>query len=184
MADNDDEGVFLIDRISIAKFAGKIGFNRNAGQLFDHVFSGCTGMIGRAAGNDGYFPEIFNLLVGHTDFAQIDFILVNAGRNRVTDSLWLLVDFLEHKVFVATFFGSVDIPVDGDGLFFNRFAVNIAEARVLIGKADDFFIFHIINCPGILQDGGNVGGNEFSGIVYANDQRAVLAGGVDVMRMI
>ena len=55
LADNDDEGVFLIDRISIAKFAGKIGFNRNAGQLFDHVFSGCTGMIGRAAGNDGYF---------------------------------------------------------------------------------------------------------------------------------
>ena len=109
---------------------------------------------------------------------------MNAGRNRVTDSLWLLVDFLEHKVFVATFFGSVDIPVDGDGLFFKRLAVNIAEARVLIGKADDFFIFHIINRPGILQDGGNVGGNEFSGIVYANDQRAVLAGGVDVMRMI
>ena len=132
----------------------------------------------------GGMPQAVEALVEGKDFAQIDFILVNAGKNRVTDSLWLLVDFLEHKVFVATFFGSVDIPVDGDGLFFKRLAVNIAEASVLIGKADDFFIFHIINCPGILQDGGNVGGNEFSGIVYANDQRAVLAGGVDVMRMI
>ena len=55
---------------------------------------------------------------------------------------------------------------------------------MFIGKADDFFIFHIINRPGILQDGGNVGSNEFPGIVYANDQRAVLAGSVDVMRMI
>ena len=78
----------------------------------------------------------------------------------------------------------MDIPVYGDGLFFKGLAVDITEARMFIGKADDFFIFHIINRPGILQDGGNVGSNEFPGIVYANDQRAVLAGSVDVMRMI
>ena len=72
LADDDDQIIFLQDRISVTEFTGEIHFYRNPCQSLHDVFCCHTCMISASAGYDMDAVDGANLLVGHAQFFDDD----------------------------------------------------------------------------------------------------------------
>ena len=115
-------------------------------------------MVGRAAGHDVHRVQPGNFFFGKADARKINLSVLADAADGVLHRPGLLVDFLHHEVLVAALFGSLGVPLDfGQGLF-DDVAVQIVEGDVAAGQPGHFHVAHVIDIPGVLQNGGYVGG--------------------------
>ena len=87
------------------------------------------------------------------------------------------MDFLQHEVGVAAFFGGRDIPLD---LVHNgqpRFAVERRDAQALPVNLGHVPVIEEYDAPGVRQDGGYVGRDKVFAFGHADDEWIVHAGG-------
>ena len=94
------------------------------------------------------------------------------------------MDLLHHEMLESVLLGSGSIPVDNHLLFFDDITVKVIECCLSGFDACHLEISDIVNVAGILEDRGNIGSHIGSVLFNADDHRAVLAGNVDLSRMV
>ena len=96
-------------------------------------------------------------------------LLRDSAEQRVADGARLFEDFLLHEMLEAALFGHDRVPGDVLGGAIDRMAFKIDEANALRSKHGDFAIAEEENAAGVLQDRGNVAGDEKFVFAEADD---------------
>ncbi len=141
-------------------------------------------MISGAAGHDHNFINIADVFICHAQFLNDNFTFPDTGADGVTDCLWLLIDFFQEEVFIASLFSGIDIPVDAGAFFFKRFLVHVVKFNSVTAENGNFFVLHIKNFPCILKNGRDIGGDEITAFAVADNQRTVFPGREDLARIV
>ena len=125
LGDEEAEGGGVGDGVAVAVFGGVVDVDGEAGEALDHELAGEAGVPGGAAGGDGDAGGGAEFGLGDVHFGEEDFAGFerDAAEGGVADGAGLLVDFLEHEVLVAGFFGLDGVPGDaldfeGEGVVF------------------------------------------------------------------
>ena len=101
----------------------------------------------------------------------------DAAEGGVADGAWLLVDLLEHEVLVAGFFCLDGVPLDALDLEGEWVVVEVGEADAGGGEDGDFAVLEEVDVAGVMEDAGDVGGEEELALTEADDGRRAHAGG-------
>ena len=105
------------DGVAVAVLGGVVDFDGEAGEALDHELAGEAGVPRGSAGGDGDVGMARNssgeiCMSGRKTFAGVE---RDAAEGGVADGARLLVDFFEHEVLVAGFFGLDGVPGDAVG---------------------------------------------------------------------
>jgi hypothetical protein len=178
LRDEEADGARVGERGAVAVLAGIVDFGAQSGEALDHELAREAGVPAGAAGGDGDLGGVAefglgDLHVGEEDLAGGE---RDAAEGGVADGARLLVNLLEHEVLVAGFFGHDGVP--GDALDFERqgHGVEVCEGDAGRGEDGDFAIGEEVDVAGVVEDAGDVGGEEVLALAEAEDGgRAVCA---------
>ena len=108
----------------------------------------------------------------------------DAAEGGVADGARLLVDLLEHEVLVAGLFGLDGVP--GDALEFQvaGVAVEVGEGDAGGGEDGDFVVGEEVDVAGVVEDAGDVGGEEEFAVAEAEDDGRAHAGGDELVGLV
>ena len=143
-------------------------------------------MPGGAAGGDGDLGGVAEVVVGDGHVGEEDLAGVrrDAAEDGVADGAGLLVDFLEHEVLVAGLFGLDGVP--GDALDFERdgCAVEVGEDDAGESEDGDFAVGKEMDVAGVVEDAGDVGGEEVFALAEAEHGGRAEAGGDELVGLV
>ena len=127
-------------------------------------------------GNAGRVAEVGlgDLHVGEKDLAGVE---RDAAEGGVADGAGLLVDLLEHEVLVAGLFGLDRVPGDALGLELFGCAVEVSEGNAVDGEGGDLVVVEEVDIAGLVENAGNVGGEEELAVAEAEHDGGAHAGG-------
>ena len=184
LADDEDEGAAGGREVSVAEFAGEFAFDGEAGEAFDDVFAGHGGVVGRAATAEDNPFDGEEFVVGHFEAAEFcgGVFVGKATAHGVADGVGLLVDFFEHEVGEGAFVGVVWGEFDGADLEFGVVAAEGGDLKVVGGEGDDIEVVQVNDFAGVVDEGGDVAGEEVAIFIYADDEWATFAGADDEVR--
>ena len=179
LGDEEAEGGGVGDGVAVAVLGGVVDVDGEAGEALDHELAGEAGVPGGAAGGDGDAGGGLelgggDLHVGEEDLAGFE---RDAAEGGVADGAGLLVDLLEHEVLVAGFFGLDGVPLDALDLEGEGVVVEVGEADAGGGEDGDFAVLEEVDVAGVVEDAGDVGGEEELALADAEDGRRAHAGG-------
>ena len=123
-------------------------------------------MIRRAAGDD--LDAVVAAAVEHQS-VEDDRAVLDAGQDCPAQGLRLLHDLLEHEMLVAALFRGGDLPVD---------------VMVLLFDGQLHRVIDLHNVARVLDKRRHVGGDEVLALAEADEQRRVLARGIDVVGIV
>ncbi len=108
----------------------------------------------------------------------------DAAEGGVADGAGLLVDLLEHEVLVAGFFGLDGVP--GDALDFEGegVAVEVGEGDAFAGEDGELAVGEEVDVAGVVEDSGDVGGEEELAFADADDGGRTHAGGDELVGVV
>ena len=108
----------------------------------------------------------------------------DAAEDGVADGAGLLVDFLEHEVLVAGLFGLDGVP--GDALDFEREgrAFEVGEGDAGGSEDGEFAVGEEVDVAGVVEDAGDVGGEEVFAVADAEDGGRAEAGGDELVGLV
>ena len=141
-------------------------------------------MIGRAAGDNIDLLDLLHFLIGEIHAVKMHLTVCHDGIDRIADDLRLLVDLLEHEMLIAALFGGFRIPLDLGQLLLQHLAVDVVEGHIALFELRDLHIADVIDIAGVFQDRRNIRGDIALAVRDADDHRAVLAGAVDLARIV
>jgi len=186
LGDEEADGAGVGDGVAVAVLAGVVDFDGEAGEALDHELAGEAGVPGGAAGGDGDLAGVAEVFVGDLHGFEEDFAGVegDAAEGGVADGAWLLVDLLEHEVLVAGLFGLDGVP--GDALDFEGegVGVEVGEGDALLGEDGDFAVGEEVDVAGVVEDAGDVGGEEELAVADADDGGWAHAGGDELVGLV
>ncbi len=179
LGDEQAEGVGVGNGVAVAVFGGVVDVDGEAREALDHEFAGEAGVPGGAAGGDGDVGGGAEVGVGEGHVAEVDAAGVegDAAEGGVADGARLLVDFLEHEVLVAGFFGLDGVPGDALRREGAGVAVEVGEGDAGGGEGGDFVVGEEVDGAGVVEDAGDVGGEEEFAVAEAEDDGRAHAGG-------
>ncbi len=181
LGDEQAECVAIGDGIAIAVFAGVVDIDGHAGEALDHVFAGEGGVPAGTAGGDVDARGAGEFVVIDLHFAEEDAAGVerDAAEGGVANGAWLLPDFLEHEVLVATLFSLDGVPLDALKRALDGLAVEVRELDAVEGEDGHVAIGEEVDVAGVMQNAGDIRGDEVFAVAYADDDRRPGAGGDD-----
>ena len=183
LGDEQAEGVAVGDGIAVAIFAGVVDVDGQAGEALDHVLAGESGVPTGAAGGDVDAGGAGELVVVDLHFAEEDVAGVerDAAEGGVADGAGLLPDFLEHEVLVAALFRLDGIPLDALKLALDGLAVEVGELDAVEGEDGHVAVGEEVDVAGVVEDAGDVGGDEVFAFADADDDGRAGARGDDLV---
>ena len=178
LADGDESVVGGDDRLSISIFAGDVDIYGDASVLFDEVFSEQSRMIARSACDDLQASARFEMEFFDV-FIQVDlaFGFEHTAAEGIGDFLRLFVNFFEHVVRVALFFGGGDVPFDRLDFAFDVFTGQIGDDDR--GSADlcDVAVFEEDGLSGVCEDGREVACGKIFAFADGDEQWTLISCG-------
>ena len=183
LGDEQAQRVAVGNGIAIAVFAGVVDVDRQAREPLDHVLAGQRRVPAGAAGGDVDAGGVGEFLVADLHLAQEDLAGVerDAAQGGVANGARLLPDFLEHEVLVAALFRLDGIPLDARDLALDGLAVEVGELDAVAGEDGHVAVGEEIDIARVVQDAGNVGGDEVFALAHADDDRRAGARGDDLV---
>ena len=138
-------------------------------------------MVRRAAGDDldAVIAADVQLQAVEDDLAVFD-----ARQDGAAQGLGLLHDLLEHEVLVAALFRGGDLPVDVVVFLFDGQLHGVEELDAVAAEDGDLAVLHVDDVTGVFDQRRHVGGDEILALAEAEQQRRVLARGVDMIRIV
>lgn len=136
-------------RLPVAKFGGNVYCNGYARELFDHIFTNHAGVHGRTAGDHKNLAEGLDFVKRNAAFFQAGQALLDPWGHGCFNRRGLFVDFFDHKVLVAAFFGSVHVPVGSFELFFDLLPVQVVYFYILVRQHGNFVVLQQVIVFGI-----------------------------------
>ena len=176
LADENDQGVFIHQRVAVAEFRGKTYLHRAAQQPLPVVFADHAHMIAGTAGNNKDAADALNIVPRQVKVIQHHPAIPDAGRNGLADGFRLLEDLLEHEVGIAALFRGGNVPVDVAVSLFDGVHLIVEEADALRRQNGDLPVLHIDDIAGMGDNGRHVRGNEVLPFPAADDEGAVFPG--------
>ena len=177
LADDDDQGLGVHQRVAVAELRGQKHLHRPAQQPLQVVLAHHAHMVGRAAGDDVDLVEVPDLPGGELQIIQRHVAVPDAGEHGLAEGLRLLHDLLEHEVGVAALFRRGHVPGHMLMLLLHRLEHIVVDLDAVGGDDGDLTVVHIGDVPGVLDHGRHIRGQEVEPVAIAQDQRAVLSGG-------
>ena len=179
LGDEEAEHGGIRNGVAIAVFGCVVDVDGQSCQALDDELAGQAGVPGGSAGGDGDAGAGAEFLGGDLHVGQEDVAGIerDAAEGGVADGAGLLVDLLEHEVLVAGFFGLDGIPGDALGLHGENFAVEVGEDDAGHGEGGDFAVLQEVNVARVVEDAGDVGGEEEFSLANAYNRRWPHAGG-------
>ena len=104
--------------------------------------------------------------------------------HRFAEGFRLFINFLEHEVVKTTLLRLLHIPVGMTQFPGDRGEIAVIDSDVLRGNFHDIAVFQNIVVLGILQRCRDVRKDKVLTLSYSCNQRAVLPGAVDAIRMV
>ncbi len=136
-----------------------------------------------AAGGDVDAGGAGEFVVVDVHFAEEDAAGVerDAAEGGVANGPRLLPDFLEHEVLVAALFRLDRVPLDALEFALDRLAVEVGELDAIESEDGHVAIGEEVDVARVMEDAGNVGGDEVFAVAYADDDRRSRARGDDLV---
>ena len=186
LGDEEADGAGVGEGGAVAIFAGVVDVDAEAGEALDHELAGEPGVPGGAAGGDGDLGAGTELLGGDLEVGEEDAAGFerDAAEGGVADGAGLLVDFFEHEVLVAGFFGLDGIPGDALGEEGAGGAVEVGEGDAGGGEGGEFAVGEEVDGAGVVEDAGDVGGEEELALAEAEDGGRAEAGGDELVGLV
>ena len=177
------QGVAIGDGVAIAIFAGVVDVNRKAGEAFDHVLAGERRVPTGAAGGDVDAGGAGQFVVVDLHFAEEDVAGVegDAAERGVADGARLLPDFLEHEVLVAALFRLDRVPLDALEFALDGLAIEVGQLDAVEGEDGHVAVGEEIDVARVVENAGNVGGDEVLAFANADDDGRAGARGDDLV---
>ena len=180
LAHPDHQGALVQDRVPVAELAGDVDLDGQARPALEGVLGHQAGVEARAAGDHRHLGDGPQLLV-----AQVE--LVEHHRSRavhptaqgVDDGLGLLVDLLGHEVVEAALLGRLHVPGDPAHLGLDELAAHGRDPDRSGSQLGQLVVVEHDDVPGVLQDRGDVGGEEAHAVENPDDERRDAPGGDD-----
>ena len=172
----------LSDKIRKLKFLNDArSILRMTREFLERIFSDHARMIRRAARGNHDSARRFPILA-EFNFVKLNvnglFAIIHQARSeRVSESLWLLVDFFEHKVRVSALFRARHIPLDMRRLANHFVSFRIEQINMVVVEDGDFILIEIVHIARVFKNGRNIARNEVLALAQADDERAFLSGG-------
>ncbi len=186
LGDEEADGVGVGDGVAVAVLAGVVDVDGEAGEAFDHELAGEAGVPGGSAGGDGDLAGVLEVGFGDLHGGEVDAAGFegDAAEGGVADGAGLLVDLLEHEVLVAGFFGLDGVP--GDALDFEGegCGVEVGEGDAVAGEDGEFAVGEEVDVAGVVEDAGDVGGEEELAFADADDGGWAHAGGDELVGLV
>ena len=183
LGDEEADGFGVDERVAVAVFGGVVDFGAEAGESLDHELAGEAGVPRSSAGGDGDLGAGAEVGLGdfHVGEEDVSGVGGDAAEDGVADGAGLLVDFLEHEVLVAGLFGLHGVP--GDALDFEgeRGAVEVGEGDAGGGEDGEFAVGEEVDVASVVEDAGDVGGEEEFSVAEAEDGGWAEAGGDELV---
>ena len=85
---------------------------------------------------------------------------------------------------VAALFRGGDLPVDVMVLLFDGQLHRVIDLHAVAAQNGDLAVFHVHNVARVLDERRHVGGNKVLALAEADEQRCVLARGIDVVGIV
>ena len=177
LGDGDDDGVAVDRRVAVAELAGVFDLDGDARELFQQVLAHEGGVVAGAARRQDDALHLAQPARVDVEAAEVGgrVGLVEPAAQGVLDRLGLLVDLLEHVVFV-------DAPVRLGGLGFDRvqgrgdaLAVVVEHVPVVGGQDGQLVVLHVNDLVGLADQRGGVARQEVFVLADADDERAAEA---------
>ncbi len=183
LGDDEAEVAGVGDGVAVTVLGGVVDVDGDAGEALDHELAGEARVPGRAAGGDGDAGGVAEVGLGDGHVGEEDLAGFerDAAEGGVADGAGLLVDFLEHEVLVAGFFGLDGVPGDALRLEGAGVVVEVGEDDAGGGEGGDFAVAEEVDVAGVVEDAGDVGGEEELAVAEAQDDGRAEAGGDHVV---
>ena len=186
LADNNRQTVAINKRIAVTEFTGNIHLNRHTRQLLQIIFADDTCMISGTAGHNKDFIDFTQLLGCPVQLGEADGFCfrVQTACHGVAQSLRLFIDFLQHEMLKAAFFRCFGIPVNDKYLLADGSAVDILHPNTVCRYRGDFAVAHDKGTARMVDNSRNIGGNKVFTLAKADNQRIILFGADDFIRLV
>ena len=186
LGDEEADGAGVGDGIAVAVLAGIVDLGGEAGEALDHELAGEAGVPRGSAGGDGDLDGVAEVFGGDLHFLEEDLAGVerDAAEGGVADGAGLLVDLLEHEVLVAGLFGLDGVPQDALDFEGERVGVEVGEGDAGGGEDGDFAVGEEVDVAGVVEDAGDVGGEEEFAVAEADDGGRAHAGGDELVGLV
>ena len=178
LANGKDECTRLDNRVPVTEFRGVFDFDRNAGQVFDHVFADHTGIVARAAGgNDDAVdvPQFPNVGVEARQLG-VAFGVQQASAHGVAEHFGLFENFLQHEVGEAALGNCVCVKFDILHFVLHGLAVRVQQVVSVVLDFDDVVVVQVDNLLRVHDNCRNVGGEVEFVLSDAQNKRRSAAG--------
>ena len=184
LADHDAEGVAGGERFAVAVFGSDFHGHRNLYKPFDIVLCHQACMVGGAAGSD---EDIVNVIEAFFSPVQVrecnGAVLVQVNLHGVSDCFGLFEDFLQHEMGITALFCCFRRPCDLLDFLPDRLSVFIINGYAVLLHHCQFFIIQNVDIPGVVDDCGNIGGNEVFTFAQTDNEGIVLLGADNGVRV-
>ncbi|MFM1941608.1 MAG: hypothetical protein RI897_590 [Verrucomicrobiota bacterium] len=186
LADDEDERSGFDGGIAVAEFAGVFDFDRDVGEVFDHVFAGEGGV---PAGTTGINEDAIHgaeLGGGHVEAAEVGrgFLLVEAAAERIFEGAWLLKDLLEHVVSVRSLLGFLGLEIELADAVSGCSGVSALDLEPVGMDCDDVMIVEIDHLLGVGDNCGCIAGEEIFPLADTDDEGGASSGSDDDVGMV
>ena len=145
LANGKYERTRLDNRVAVTEFRGVFDFDRDAGQVFDHVFADHTGIVAGTAGGNNDTVDIAEFLDVGVEACKlgIAFGIQQAAAHGVAEHFGLFKNFLEHEVGKSTLRNGVGIEFHVLHFVLYRLAVRIQQVVAVFLDFDDVVIVEV-----------------------------------------
>jgi hypothetical protein len=134
-------------------------------------------VVGGAAGDHIELVQLPQVVRLQVQLIQHHPPLLDAWKHGLAECLGLLHDLLGHEVLVPALFGGGDLPVHVAALLLNGPEIGVIDPQVVGGELGNLPVVQVAHLPGVLDEGGHVGGQIVGPLPIAQNERAVLPGG-------
>ena len=177
LADDQHQGFVGNDGVAVAELGGQRHLHRLAQQPFQGVLGGHAHVVGGAAGDHIELVQLPQVVRLQVQLIQHHPPLLDAWKHGLAECLGLLHDLLGHEVLVPALFGGGDLPVHVAALLLNGPEIGVIDPQVVGGELGNLPVVQVAHLPGVLDEGGHVGGQIVGPLPIAQNERAVLPGG-------
>jgi len=173
LADEQTHFALFLDMSSISELTGYEDFYRKAGNLFNYIGGYHGRMVGGSAAGDqqvfAVFQKVF-YLGGKRQYA-----ILASRMQRVTQSLGLLADLLEHEVFESALLCCFHIPFDGLDFPLDLIPIEVVDMHLILRKSGNLQILQVLDFPGMAQKRRHIAGQHGGMLASSDDQGTVLS---------
>ncbi len=169
---------------AVPVFGSKLDTGLNGGHLLQDILAGHPHMPGGPARGKPHEVYICEHLVCQAALGQVNLSAGNEAAKGIADSFGLFVDLLDHEVLITVLLGGLRVPGDLCWLESDLVAVQVKEVKLAGKQLCNLEIADIVDAPGVVEYRRDIGGKAGKIGAGSEDQRRVLAGRVDLPRIV